>query len=202
MSQQVSRSSEKAPVSLLIRFWREGNADAGFSQISQTSTEARIIQFANRVLNLMSRDDQSSCRTLLLASQAGPQSRDGATVQRLERQESVAVSLREGRVVRGKVEVAPSAIDVSSAKAVEQIARQDVSAVRVEKRGSRKERGALWGAIIGFATFPIAAAAAGNLTDRNNPSASTRIGIGAGFRAGIGAGVAGGFHTLMICRAP
>ena len=91
---------------------------------------------------------------------------------------------------------------------MEQIPRQDVSAVRVEKRGSRK-KAALWGGIIGFGiAFPIGAAAAGSLTDRNNPPASTRMGMGAGlglFGCGIGAGLgalAGGTHSVTIYRAP
>jgi hypothetical protein len=152
--------------------------------------------------------DKAILIVVLLASHAGAQSRDWAAVQRADGQ-SVVVSLRDGKVVRGKLEKwTPAALDLSSAKGVEQIARPDVSAVRVERHGSRK-KGALWGAVIGFGiAFPIGAAAAGNLTDRNNPSAATRAGMGAGFgllAAGIGAGLgtlAGGSHTETIYRAP
>ena len=41
---------------------------------------------------------------MALASQAGAQSRDWSAVQRLERQEDITVSLRDGRVVCGKSE--------------------------------------------------------------------------------------------------
>jgi hypothetical protein len=147
---------------------------------------------------------------LLLASLGAAQSKEKewAAVERLERQEGVAASLRDGRVVRGRLEKwRVDAMDLSTTKGVEHFARQDVSAVRVEKRGSRK-KGALWGAVIGFGiAFPIGVAAAGNLTDRNNPTASTRVGMGAGFGllgAGIGAGLGsltGGSHIETIYRA-
>ena len=148
---------------------------------------------------------------LLLASLAAAQSKDKewAAMQRLERQEGVAVSLRDGTLVRGRLEKwAADAMDLSTAKGVEHFARQDVSAVRLRGAG-RAKREALWGALIGFGiAFPIGAAAAGTLTDRNSPPASTRAGMGASV------GLLGpelerdserspaGSHTETIYRAP
>ena len=147
--------------------------------------------------------------TMLLAATVAAQSKDWASVQHLKRQETLALTLRDRRVVRGTFERwTPSAIDIAGPSGVEQFQRQEVSIVRVMKRGSRAKT-AMWGAIAGFAiAFPIGAAAAGHLTDRNSPPASTRLGMGAGlglFGAGIGAGLgtlAGGSRSETIYRAP
>jgi hypothetical protein len=120
------------------------------------------------------------------------------------------ITLRQGRVLTGAYnaygtdELSFIGADGTSST----VNRADVCRVVILHQRSRW-KGALWGAAAGFvAAFPAGALSAGYLTDRNNPSASLRMGVGATlglFGAGIGAGIgtlAGGSRNETVYRAP
>jgi hypothetical protein len=126
-------------------------------------------------------------------------------VQELRPNQSVAVHLRDGKVLKGKLQSAGvNGLNLlwSGQKAV-QVGREDI--VRVTKKSRAK--GALWGGIFGFGiAAPIGAFAGPYLADWGNPSVGVRLRHAAGwgvFFGGAGAGIGAltGAETTVY-RAP
>jgi hypothetical protein len=117
-------------------------------------------------------------------------------VAALSREDTIMVVLTEGRVVEGRFQsISPESLVLESKNQVRSLLLPSVKKVSVKRKASRAKTGAI-GAAIGFGIgFPIGAAAAGHLTDRNNPKFTTRAGMGAGVGL-LGAGIAAGVGAL------
>lgn len=145
---------------------------------------------------------------LLVALQTVAQTGDWDNVRQLTPGQQIAIHTRSHEVVEGRfTKWSDASIDVTRGKRIQSFALADIRKVQVEQKASRW-KAAMWGAVAGFAVvFPCGAARAGYITDRNNPSTSTRIGVGAGlgmFGAGIGAGIgalAGGHKYVTFYQA-
>lgn len=101
---------------------------------------------------------------------------------------TIDVLLRDGKSAQGKLRSwSPNTIELENTRV---LVMEDVRRVRVKQKTSRW-KGAMWGAIAGFAiAFPIGAANAGFIADRNSPGFGTRVAVGSGlgiYGAGIGA---------------
>jgi hypothetical protein len=122
--------------------------------------------------------------------------------------ERVEITTRDGKFLTGEfTSWSPEAIQIQRKRGTISLKPEDAERITVRRDGSRA-KAALWGTLVGFAAaFPIGAAWAGHLTDRNNPGFGTRTGMGAGFGlfgGGIGAGIGaltGGKRTVTIYRA-
>lgn len=137
------------------------------------------------------------------------QTTNWANVRGLAPGTPLTVVTRDGTYVNGKFHIwSDTRIEVLRGKSkVRSFAMTDVHRVQMRERASRW-KGALWGAILGFAAaFPCGALSAGYVTDQNNPGVQTRVAIGTGFGlfgAGIGAAVgalAGGSRSVTLYRA-
>lgn len=121
----------------------------------------------------------------------------------------ISVFTQNREVVEGKLRNwSDAGIEIARGNKVQSFALPDIRRVQVREKASRW-KGAMWGAIIGFAAiFPCGAANAGYLADQNNPSFGTRVEIGTAlglFGAGIGAGIgalAGGHKYVTVYEAP
>jgi hypothetical protein len=120
----------------------------------------------------------------------------------------IRVIQKDGRIVEGSFQsVSSESLLLSSRKQIRSVSLAAVRQVSSRRRASRWKAVGI-GAAIGFAiAFPIGAASAGYVTDRNNPSVGTRVGFGAGlglFGAGIGAGIGaltGGSRYQTVYRS-
>jgi hypothetical protein len=136
-----------------------------------------------------------------------PQDREWHALQRLTPGERVGVLLRDHKYVQGRFRSwSPEQIDIARGEQLHSLRLGDVRTVTVQRKGSRVKAAGI-GALIGFgAAFPFGAASAGYITDRNNPSVQTRMGMGAGFGlfgGGIGAAIgalAGGTRNVTLYR--
>ena len=121
----------------------------------------------------------------------------------------VSVKLRDGKFIHGQWKAwSAHSIEVAYNRTSKALIAEDVHRVSVQQKGSRW-KSAMWGALIGFGVaFPIGAASAGHLTDRNDPGFATRVGMGTGlgmFGAGIAAPIGaltGGKKYVAVYRAP
>ena len=152
--------------------------------------------------------------TVLLAAVMGAMAGLTAQTPGWDKLNSIAPGQRVGiitadrNLIRGRFQSwSPSSIAIVRGRRVQSFATTDVRTVELQQKGSRW-KGAMWGAIIGFAAiFPCGAASAGYVADTNHPSNGTRIGVGAAagmFGAGIGAAIgalAGGTKSVTIYRA-
>jgi hypothetical protein len=137
-----------------------------------------------------------TCLTLLAVVALGPSLASAQAgwerVQQLHPNQIVTLHLRNGEVLKGKMQsaAANSLSVVAKGQKPIQAGKEDIERVTRKSR----LRGAMWGGIIGFAIgAPIGAFAGPYLADWGNPSASVRLRHGAGwglFFGGIGAGVA------------
>ena len=111
-------------------------------------------------------------------------------VQELRSNQAVKVYLRDGKVLRGKLQGAGSA-DLRLIHSHRTVAIDQSQIVRITRKS--RLRGLLWGGIAGFGiAAPIGAYAGPYITDWGNPSAAVRMRHAAGwglFFGGIGAGV-------------
>jgi hypothetical protein len=119
----------------------------------------------------------------------------------------ITIETQDQKFVDGRFKSwSPDGIEILRGKRVASLAAPDVRRVSVHQKASRW-KGAMWGAIFGFAAlFPCGAASAGYVADTNNPRFGTRMEIGAAagmFGAGIGAAIgalAGGTKSVTIYR--
>lgn len=106
--------------------------------------------------------------------------------------QKVTVRKAGGETVRGRVTRADRdgiLVDAGKKQGSVQVANSDIIKIGRQSRA----KGALIGLAVGFTIgFPIGMANAGNVVDENNPSMSSRLGVGVsmgGFWGGIGAGL-------------
>jgi hypothetical protein len=130
------------------------------------------------------------CVIALRAASFGAQP-DWAALQSLHPDARISVVLQDGKFLQGRFAAwAPESIEVASGRGIRTLHAAEVRRVSLQQKSSRW-KGVMFGALIGFGiAFPIGAASAGHLTDRNNPGFATRAGMGAGlgmFGAAIGA---------------
>lgn len=146
---------------------------------------------------------------LLVSATIAAQSPEWGKLEALRPGDRIGLLARDRRYVEGRFQGwAPGSITLVRRQRAERWLEADVSNVRRREKGSRA-KSAMWGALAGAAiVFPIGAAKAGYVVDRNNPPLSTRIGVGLGFGmygAGIGAAVGaltGGTKHVTVYRAP
>jgi hypothetical protein len=111
-------------------------------------------------------------------------------LQSLTRNQAVKVYLRDGRIVRARMQSAGAgALTVLDQGQLVEIPKNAIA--RVSRRS--RARGALWGGVVGFGVAaPVGAFAGPYLADWGNPSAGVRLRHAAGWGAffgGIGAGI-------------
>ena len=122
-------------------------------------------------------------------------------------EQRISVRARDGSWTEGRFRSwSPAALEVGTKESVRQFTLADTDRVIASSKGSLWKT-ALIGAGVGFGVaFPFGAASAGYVTDQNNPSVKTRIGMGAGFGlfgAGIGSALgalAGGTRQTTVYR--
>jgi hypothetical protein len=144
----------------------------------------------------------------VIAVQACAQSSDWSAVGELKPGSRVAITLKDGRRVEGRMSGwSAGNLQMKSRKGIRTISMQDVRRVYAYNKISRW-RGALIGTLVGFGIgFAVGASSAGYITDRNSPSASWRAAVGSGvgiYGAAIGAPVgalAGGSKVTAIYRS-
>jgi hypothetical protein len=140
--------------------------------------------------------------------QARGEPAEWGSLRRIPPEQHVRITIRGGEVMEGRFQGwSPDAITLRHHRQPRSLAYADVRRIDVQQKGSRW-KGAMWGAVIGFATlFTCGAASAGYITDRNNPPVGTRIETGAGagmLGAGVGAAIgalAGASRFVTIYRA-
>jgi hypothetical protein len=145
--------------------------------------------------------------SILLAAALMMPAQGQSDLQSLSPGDRVGVLLRDRKYVQGRFRSwSPGRIDIVGRRQQESFKLSDVRTVTVQRKGSRWRAAGL-GALIGFgAAFPFGAAPAGYITDQNDPSIKTRMGMGAGlglFGAGIGAGIGaltGGSRNVTVYR--
>ena len=134
---------------------------------------------------------------------------DWTILQSLDPDSRISVLLPDGDFIDGRFKAwSPGAIEIASKRRVQTFRVEDVRRVTVRQKSSRW-KGTLIGALIGFGVaFPIGAASAGYIMDRNDPGFAGRAVMGAGvgmFGAGIGAPIGaltGGHKHALVYRAP
>ncbi len=113
----------------------------------------------------------------------------------------------DGHTVDGKFQsLSPESLTLENRNQVRSLALSSIRQVSLRRKASRGKAAGI-GAAVGFGIgFPIGAAAAGHLTDRNNPKFTTRAGmgaevglLGAGIAAAVGA-LAGGSRFETVYR--
>jgi len=127
-------------------------------------------------------------------------------VSEIPKTQNVKVHLRNGTVLKGAIqETAPDGLALIQGQGVMHVNRDDIARITTKSR----VRGALIGGIAGFAIVGgICAASAGYILDKNNPTATDRLGglvacgglVGAIF-GGIGA-LSGAERTLYTPERP
>jgi hypothetical protein len=124
-------------------------------------------------------------------------------VAKLSSEDTIMVVQTEGRVVEGRFQsISSESLVLDNKNQVRSLPLPSIEKVSVKRKASRAKSAA-----IGFGVcFSIGAAAAGHLTDRNNPKLTTRAGmgadvglLGAGIAAGVGA-LAGGSRFETVYR--
>lgn len=121
-------------------------------------------------------------------------------IGQMAKNQKVKVHLRDGNILAGIIqEFGTDGFTLAGKGKANALKRADIE--RLTKKARAKS--AMWGAVAGFGLGAgLGAAAAGKITDKNNPSASDRMGsaVGVGaFLSGIGAviGVAGGYDQTI-----
>ena len=107
--------------------------------------------------------------------------------------DTIQVLQKDGKIVNGRFQsLSSESVVLNWRNQVRSLSPALIKAVSVRRKASRWKAAGI-GAAVGFGiVFPIGAASAGYLTDRNSPRFATRAGLGAElglFGAGIGAGL-------------
>jgi len=129
-------------------------------------------------------------------------------VAKLSAGDAIHVLAKDGHTSEGRYQgLTPEGLTLESRNQIRSIALVSIKQVSVRRKGSRWKAAGIGGAVGFGIAFPIGAASAGYLTDRNNPTLVTRAGSGATlglFGAGIGGGIgaiAGGSRFETVYRS-
>jgi hypothetical protein len=120
----------------------------------------------------------------------------------------VTVALDNGKYEQGRLKaVFADSVVIDTNRGARTLQAPEVRRMFVRQKASRW-KGAMLGALVGFGIgFAIGAPSAGYITDQNDPSGNTRLGIGSGmglFAAGIGAplgALGGGSKNVTVYRS-